>query len=515
MQWAVVDEAGNPHVAVKELTSLKSQGWSHWKERPDGTEKSMLLHFGRQDHPHLIQTIARYTQGVRPFFMFPWAKGGNLRNFWKEQPSLSTASLNFSENYCSDYIKWFFEQLLGLSGAIDRLHNPANQPDGSCRHGNLKPENILCFCIPEAGDLPVNIKLVIADTRISGTDRKLMYMLAGSGLPINTYGAPEAVSASDYAKSLRYDIWSIGCLYLEFLIWMLYGNGSLEKFHDDIKRDQPYTFYRTSPYISLKPEVRFWIKKIKTDSRCAPIMSTAVGRLINLIEKRLLVVDSGNLPRDAIREAALCPFEPSPIYDVNETPLIERAHASEMLEEIEKIVQAALAPGPRSLTWINWNGIAHSEQRGIPRPAPSLGSLPRPSSTTGQTTVDSYMWSEEMKSQIDSINTLSSVPESVPERDEEPADDHTVYDMVPSVSLLTKTRYITYFVDQLFREVTRGNLAVYSGITLGYTMSADDLTELFKSFSLKIGYDSDHLHRKIMAFAYQNSRCVYQSIYSS
>lgn len=289
----MIDESGNPHVAVKELTSAKSLSWSGFEKLVEN-EASVLLHFGKQDHPHFIQTIARYTHGARHFFIFPWARGGNLRNLWKEQQSLSTAcaSLNVNKEYSVGYIRWFFEQLLGLSGAVERLHNPPNQPGGSCRHGDLKPENILCFCkaVPEAGYLPTDIKLVIADAghakiHEKATDLRGERTTTQAGT--QTYTPPEVEVSSDKARSRRYDIWSLGCLYLEFLIWIMYGPRGLEAFHDDVKRAQPYTFYRTNPDVSLKPEVQAWIDAIKKDPRCAPVMSTAVGRLINLIEKRL------------------------------------------------------------------------------------------------------------------------------------------------------------------------------------------------------------------------------------
>ncbi|KAK7724769.1 hypothetical protein SLS63_008463 [Diaporthe eres] len=235
--------------------------WLHLDRSNFEKELSVLLRFGMQNHPHFIQTIARYTQGDRHFFIFPWAKGGNLRNFWTEQPSLSTASLNFSQKYCIDYMRWFFEQLLGISDAIERLHNPPNQPDSSCRHGDLKQENILCFCsvIPEAGDFPRSIQLVVADAGHARIYRKatdLRDEITPEQAITQTYKPPEAEFSSGMSRSRRYDIWSIGSLYLESLIWMLYGSDGLEAFHNDVKRAESYTLYRTNPDVCLKPEVQ-------------------------------------------------------------------------------------------------------------------------------------------------------------------------------------------------------------------------------------------------------------------
>ena len=376
---------------MKEVTSARRLDRSDFEKLVEN-EASVLLHFGKQDHPHFIQTIARYTQGNRHFFIFPWAKGGNLRNLWRGQSSLSTASLNFSQEYCVQYIDWFFEQLLGLSGAIDKLHNPPGQPGGSCRHGDLKPENILCFCsvIPKVGDLPTGVKLVIADAghaRIHEKATDLRGERTTTQAGTQAYTPPEVEAQSDKARPRRYDIWSIGCLYLEFLIWILYGIGGLEAFHDDVKRAQPYTFYRTNPDVSLKPEVQAWIEAIKKDPRCAPIKLTAVGRLIGLIETRLLVVNIGVQPKKTTQSSSfddedptLTGFEPmklsvrSPTMDSSELPATERADASEMLREMDNIVKAARSQGPTSLVWINWDGMAEAARRGIPRPSNTLSS---------------------------------------------------------------------------------------------------------------------------------------------
>lgn len=57
--------------------------------------------------------------------------------------------------------------------------------------------------------------------------------------------------------------------------------------------------------------------------------------------------------------------------DVNQT-ILERAHASEMLEEMEKVVEAASTRGKSSLAWINWDVMADAAVRGVPRPTETL-----------------------------------------------------------------------------------------------------------------------------------------------
>jgi serine/threonine protein kinase len=207
---------------------------------------------------------------------------------------LSTASLNFSSQDWVRYLTWFFTQLVGLAKAIKILHHPPKGTGESCRHGDLKPENILCFGKQELGpaDIPTDVKLVVADAGLAKVREKATEFrgektstLGGTTM----YSPPEAKLRPEEARSRRYDIWSLGCLYLEFLIWILYGNEVLENFRGAVGKDQP--FYEEGPIVAIKEVVQKWIKAIRDDPRCSPAGLTALGRLVDLIEDRLLVVN--------------------------------------------------------------------------------------------------------------------------------------------------------------------------------------------------------------------------------
>jgi len=106
------------------------------------------------------------------------------------------------------------------------------------------------------------------------------------------------------------DIWSLGCLYLEFIIWVLYGSGELERFREDLEKfggKDGARFYTISDTKNLQVEgsrqvvevnqvVKAWIEHIKTDLRCTGTrrMQTAVGNLIVLIEEGMLVVNANS-----------------------------------------------------------------------------------------------------------------------------------------------------------------------------------------------------------------------------
>jgi serine/threonine protein kinase len=109
------------------------------------------------DHVNIVRFLGAIKQGEDRYFMFPWANGGSLADFWHDTPKQEPDSTIISES---------IKQIRGLVDALCRLHKfvpkvptePSNadipevtvegQPipqDESLRHGDLKPENILRF----------------------------------------------------------------------------------------------------------------------------------------------------------------------------------------------------------------------------------------------------------------------------------------------------------------------------------------------------------------------------------
>jgi serine/threonine protein kinase len=257
--------------------------------------------------PHLIKAISFYktpgqTNNLENIhYVFPWADQGSLRKFWAEQ----TAST------CEDnHIIWVFDQLLGLADAIQSLH------EENYRHGDLKPENILCFKVPNPRieDL-TSCVLVISDVGLSRIYDRLTQLRTQTKSPggeTKAYAAPETTIFPKRPTSRRYDIWSLGCLYLEFIIWVLYGFEELDRFRKDLKEfggESDARFYTivdtkrlqvgNSPKVvaEVNQVVKAWIEHIKMDSRCTGTRTgTAIGNLIDLVEKRLLVVTANPTP---------------------------------------------------------------------------------------------------------------------------------------------------------------------------------------------------------------------------
>ncbi|KAF2704369.1 kinase-like protein [Pleomassaria siparia CBS 279.74] len=277
------------HVATKEFRS----------SAPFLQEKENLATIRRLDHGHLIKHLATYKKDTNYYIIFPWASGGNLRNFWK---------LKDTRPRDTGLASWSLRQMLGLAGALDALHSV------NCRHGDLKPDNILHF--QEESEKNEG-KLVVADVGVSrrhSESTELRHVGTTTKATTPSYEAPEAFESNSEPRARRYDVWSLGCVYLEFAIWLLHDFESINSFYR--ARNAPsFEFYLLDRHSSssnrspeIHPMVTMALKKLRNDARCKD--GTAFESFLNLIAERLLQID------------------------VN-----QRAEASEVVEKLHKIVQ--------------------------------------------------------------------------------------------------------------------------------------------------------------------------------
>lgn len=142
--------------------------------------------------------------------MFPLAEG-SLADYWENTSHSTSGPL------------WLIEQCHGIATALKRIHHDESWPDKPFgRHGDIKPENVLWF------KNPTN-KLVVADltlTRFHSLETLAATTIGGRGYSM-TYRAPEIVLGSQSPSPPSYDVWGLGCLYLEFISWYLFGNAAL------------------------------------------------------------------------------------------------------------------------------------------------------------------------------------------------------------------------------------------------------------------------------------------------
>ena len=254
-----------------------------FKDRP----KSIGADFNRElrildelrkfPHKHIVTHLATWIQDGGYCMLFPCAQC-NLRQYMK--------SVIFGAS-TKENIIWLLRQFLGLAGAVQLIHNlsidapsplapsltashPGERKSGW--HHDLKPENILYYRIPgpRRGTFQISdFGSAKVHTYRSGTGSVNTRSINGT----LTYEPPE--SKSESATSRPYDVWSLGCVFLELLIWAILGLQSVEQFAEqrqgrrfpgspiDDWEDDTYWQRKENGEFILRPSVILWIQKLE------------------------------------------------------------------------------------------------------------------------------------------------------------------------------------------------------------------------------------------------------------
>ena len=238
-------------------------------DHPDKTafhnEVNLLKRYGAQArqraknrhdraHRHIITLLATYEQGGNYCFVFP-AADCDLDEYITKKPGLFKAAPGGTTATIDEgTAKWLSEQIVGLVAAVNLMHGASSDsPDSLAaadskftRHGDLKLENILWFRskTDENGILVVG-DLGLAD--IHGEHSRSN--VRNDKVPVTmTYRAPEW-DIKDAKISRAYDIWTLGCVFLEIIAWALGGNAQRVKFaHERVKTA---SFARTNMYFDI------------------------------------------------------------------------------------------------------------------------------------------------------------------------------------------------------------------------------------------------------------------------
>ncbi|RDW58641.1 hypothetical protein BP6252_13117 [Coleophoma cylindrospora] len=283
-------------VAIKSI-SLKNSNEAKGAKAAWEKEAKALKAIKKLNTPHILQCIAAVEQEHRLFFLFPWADGGDLHDFWRERsPHRRQANM----------VRDIIRQLYGLAEALHMLHN-INSTDGSqshdaresIRHGDIKPTNILRF-LNGQGTTELGL-LKIADMGLA--KQHVQYTRERNGITSTNYWtvqymAPEHIQSQPLSR--LYDIWSMGCVILDFVVWILYGDQGLEDFSHRVRTSE--STRGEASYFSVKQtnnsekefvinaEVTLWLDgMLNSDPECKK--ESAIRDLLRLVKNKLLVVD--------------------------------------------------------------------------------------------------------------------------------------------------------------------------------------------------------------------------------
>ncbi|KAI8623796.1 hypothetical protein F5Y19DRAFT_346491 [Xylariaceae sp. FL1651] len=266
--------------AVKEIHSNDYEAYKEEVrvlERYSGTQKG---------HDHLIRLLMAFQHNSQYYLVFPLAVG-NLKDIWQKTRKRPTLKRD---------VLWVLQQCLGVADGLWKIHKheswfakglaPSRDEDKNRgRHGDIKPQNILVFKTSEEGQY----RLVISDfglTRFHSAQSISNVPPDKVGGLSRTYRAPEFDLNATISQA--YDMWSLGCLYLELISWFLLGfeDGPKEfaylRGEDDIPtpglppipnytEDKFFNIINNEPVV--KDSVRNWFDKLRRLPSCPPCIS--------------------------------------------------------------------------------------------------------------------------------------------------------------------------------------------------------------------------------------------------
>ncbi len=254
-------------------------------------ESKVLRKLVNVPHKHITPHYASWLQGGHFFMLSPLASC-NLKLYWQnERPRLSD----------SDFVLWELRQLRGLADGLLFIYNLGGW------HHDLKGENILVF--EEGGSGGPTLK--IADFG-SAKIRARRSAPRDESSPTNKYSqGTSAYEAPDYVvlgeTSRPYDVWTLGCIFMEFLIWTFGSHpAELEIFSEQrraikggqIGTDTMFWYIerrRRFHTVNWKPEVSKRLQEL--EELCNSKKGRAVFKELVLTTKKMLRMDPSRRPK--------------------------------------------------------------------------------------------------------------------------------------------------------------------------------------------------------------------------
>ncbi|KAK6074275.1 protein kinase domain-containing protein [Seiridium cupressi] len=207
------------------------------RRQPRGSEESckheVLANHRTRPHARIVPLLAAFKHRGMFHLLLPWAHGGNLGDLFRNYATstqTATASQQMAAWYSED---WLLKECEGLAdglAAVHKINNDAQHVLPSAQiHADIKPENILCFASGDGESDPFTLKLAdfgeAQEVRASTRDVE-----AHRVAHTKTYRPPE--HDTDDLLTLNYDVWCLGCVYLEFVTWAIGGMKLRENFEE-------------------------------------------------------------------------------------------------------------------------------------------------------------------------------------------------------------------------------------------------------------------------------------------
>jgi serine/threonine protein kinase len=272
-------------------------------------EKKFINDTKNLKHDHLVKCYASWKFGAKYHMIYELAECNLEEFFQKTKVPKGHSALNNS---------WLIKQMCGLAGALRAVHTQEEYdrqtsddnrlgvpiaPKARSRSGyihDIKPDNILVFLYGGSvywfrlSDFSC-AKVVDFITSISGQHVNSHLTTSKTGTP--DFRPPESMKGE---TSRPYDLWSLGCVYLELIVWFLQGYPSLVDFrkyrrgHVRPNGVEDEAFYFTDE-VNANPKIQLRLAVVEKISELSRICPSDLKPLLDVIPS-LLDIDPKKRP---------------------------------------------------------------------------------------------------------------------------------------------------------------------------------------------------------------------------
>ncbi|KAK7978227.1 hypothetical protein PG988_005717 [Apiospora saccharicola] len=164
----------------------------------------------------ILSLLAAFEHRGTFYLLFPWAEFGDLRRIWREYSPHPDGTIGQHATWYSP--QWLVRECAGMADAVADIHGRREPMLRShcLLHADIKPDNILGFSHQGS------VSLKLADFGHSH-----ILETTSSQVMVETMVNPRSYRAPEYdtetAVTTKYDVWSLGCLFLDFVTWALLG----------------------------------------------------------------------------------------------------------------------------------------------------------------------------------------------------------------------------------------------------------------------------------------------------
>jgi serine/threonine protein kinase len=283
-------------------------------------EADTLMKFSGDAHSHLVSLLATYEQFKKFYLIFPWAEA-DLKDYWKVH--------NPSPVVDYETVLWVAKQCHGIAEGLSKIHRyesstcepeqkdptqkqkqqlllkrqnshlqvnlgrSAKVHSGEVgqnaqlygRHGDIKPENILWFRNPNDDHDRGVLKITDFGLTEFSVNYDRSYKPRSKVFAASLSYRPPEFDLQDGLIGRSYDIWTLGCLYLELITWLLGGWELVEKFNKEREAFDPCWY-------DMNTDTFFEIVKCASTNKILAMVKPAVTAVSNHIHLDLMLKPS-------------------------------------------------------------------------------------------------------------------------------------------------------------------------------------------------------------------------------